>query len=639
MKILKFAMLAAISVAAARAEAVKGPAPDGQVTQSPHGELSWECFDCHNTDSWNIIKKPIAFRHEATGFALIGAHDAVACGSCHKDLKFTHVGSACADCHTDIHRGQFGIACQNCHSPLSWKNQEDIFNLHASRGFPLVGIHSITDCAACHVNQQQNEFAGTPIDCQGCHSSNFREADNPDHVLAGFASDCRQCHQPVAVTWGVTSFVHTGAFPIHGAHARVDCKSCHIAAYASTSPECFSCHEQDYNATVDPPHATFGFLTDCAVCHTDERWTGTTFDHVQASGYELHRAHVTISCLECHVNNQLNLPRECYACHQSEYVDVQSPSHVQNDFPQDCTQCHNESAWQPASFDHANTQFPLTGAHVSLPCIACHAGGYQNTPTDCIACHQADFHDANDPDHVGNNFPHDCTLCHNTSDCGGGVFNHDNTQFPLTGAHVNLQCIACHAGGYQNIPTDCYTCHQQDYDSLPDPNHVQDNFSHECTQCHTTAAWVPATYDHNLSQFPLTGAHLSVPCNSCHANGFDNTPTDCYACHVDDYNNSSDPDHQAMGFPTECQLCHNTNAWQPATWDHDAQYFPIFTGRHQGRWSTCADCHLNPNDFAAFECIFCHEHNQPDTDGRHIGVPGYQYNSQACYSCHPRGEA
>jgi hypothetical protein len=203
---------------------------------------------------------------------------------------------------------------------------------------------------------------------------------------------------------------------------------------------------------------------------------------------------------------------------------------------------------------------------------------------------------------------------------------------------VGLECIACHANGYQNTPTECYACHESNYNSVQDPNHVQDNFSHECTQCHTTAAWVPATYDHNLSQFPLTGAHLSVPCNSCHANGFDNTPTDCYACHVNDYNNSSDPDHQAMGFPTECQQCHNTDAWQPATWDHDAQYFPIFTGRHQGRWSTCVDCHLNPNDFAAFECIFCHEHNQQDTDEEHSDVPGYQYNSLACYSCHPRGE-
>jgi hypothetical protein len=93
-----------------------------------------------------------------------------------------------------------------------------------------------------------------------------------------------------------------------------------------------------------------------------------------------------------------------------------------------------------------------------------------------------------------------------------------------------------------------------------------------------------------------------------------------------------------MGFPTTCVPCHNTTAWEPSTWDHDNQYFPIFSGRHQQEWSNCADCHLIPNDFTSFECIFCHEHNQQDTDLDHDEVPGYQYNSQACYNCHPRGE-
>jgi len=44
------------------------------------------------------------------------------------------------------------------------------------------------------------------------------------------------------------------------------------------------------------------------------------------------------------------------------------------------------------------------------------------------------------------------------------------------------------------------------------------------------------------------------------------------------------------------------------------------------------------NNFAAFECIFCHEHDdQGKVDEDHSEVSGYQFNSQACYSCHPDG--
>ncbi|PJA28873.1 MAG: hypothetical protein CO189_03905, partial [candidate division Zixibacteria bacterium CG_4_9_14_3_um_filter_46_8] len=151
--------------------------------------------------------------------------------------------------------------------------------------------------------------------------------------------------------------------------------------------------------------------------------------------------------------------------------------------------------------------------------------------------------------------------------------------------------------------------------------------------------WSPATFDHNLTDFPLTGAHISVPCIECHANGYSGTPTNCYSCHQDDYNNTSDPNHQAAGFPITCESCHNTISWNQTTWNHDALYFPIYSGKHRNKWDICADCHVNSNDFTVFECIFCHEHNRQDMDSEHNDVPGYQYLSSACYNCHPRGES
>lgn len=611
-----------------------------EAKDDPHGDISLPCQDCHTTASWNEVRQPMAFRHEETGFPLLGAHKSAECSGCHKNLKFTHIGSACADCHADIHRGQFGFTCQNCHTPENWQNRQDLFNLHAGQGFPLVGAHAIADCRACHIGEQRNEFAGTPVDCQGCHRESFAAASNPNHLLAGFGMDCQSCHIATATSWNKTTYQHSSAFALHGTHTSVQCQTCHAAAYAGTSRECQGCHRADYEAAANPAHVTFGFPTNCEACHNDISWHEAQFDHVQASGFELRGIHQTIQCIQCHVDNRLTgLSRECFGCHENDYNQTGNPNHAQGQFPQDCLLCHNENAWSPSTFDHDQTAFPLSGAHVTLACNSCHQNGqYSGLPADCFSCHQSDYNSVTDPNHVSNNFAHECAQCHNTVRWSEATFDHANTQFPLTGAHLTQPCIACHANGYQNTPTACFACHESDYNNVSDPNHVTNNFNHDCAICHTTAAWSPATFDHNQTQFPLTGAHVTAPCIGCHANGYDNTPTDCYACHTGDYNNVQNPNHRTMGFPTQCLMCHNTTAWSPSSFDHDGPYFPIFSGRHQGRWSTCVDCHLNADDFHAFECIYCHEHNRTDTDGRHTEVPGYQYNSQACYNCHPRGE-
>ena len=41
-----------------------------------------------------------------------------------------------------------------------------------------------------------------------------------------------------------------------------------------------------------------------------------------------------------------------------------------------------------------------------------------------------------------------------------------------------------------------------------------------------------------------------------------------------------------------------------------------------------------------FSCFGCHPHSdQAKTDEKHQGETGYAYDSQACYNCHPRGDA
>ena len=464
-------------------------------SENPHGAIRWDCLHCHTTRSWKEIRQPLMFAHEETGFPLSGAHQFIDCSSCHQSLKFVEIGTACADCHTDVHRSQFGSDCQNCHTSLSWENQQENFELHASRGFPLVGVHAITDCQACHVGEQQTEFSGTAAQCSSCHAGSFMQTTNPSHARAGFGLDCMSCHTPTARKWKAPDYVHPQVFLLRGAHSRADCNSCHVTSFAGTAQECVSCHLPEYQNSSNPSHSTFGFPQECQLCHNENRWGDAIFDHLSASGFELQGAHGNIQCLSCHVNNQqTGLPRDCLGCHQTDYNNVVDPNHVTGNFPTDCMVCHNQTAWSPASFDH------------------------------------------------------------------------NQSQFPLTGAHVTLQCIDCHSNGYSNTPSDCYSCHQSNYD------------------------------------------------------------------------NTTNPNHGAAGFPTDCQQCHNTSNWGDTTWDHDGQYFPIYSGKHNGKWDTCADCHVNPNNYAVFECIFCHEHTQDKTDPKHQDVAGYQYNSQACFNCHPTGD-
>jgi hypothetical protein len=242
-----------------------------------------------------------------------------------------------------------------------------------------------------------------------------------------------------------------------------------------------------------------------------------------------------------------------------------------------------------------------------------------------------------DPNHAAGNYNHLCTQCHTTAGWTPADFDHNLARFKLTGAHPAVSCNLCHTAGYTGTPMTCFACHEQDYLGVTDPNHLAGNYNHDCTICHTTMAWMPATVDHNRTRFPLTGAHVTVACNLCHANGYTGTPMDCFACHQTEYTNTTTPNHAAANFPTTCATCHTTTAWMPANWDHDAQHFPIYSGPHKEAWNDCADCHVNPANYQVFECINCHKHRQPEMDDKHKNVNGYAWISASCYNCHPRG--
>jgi hypothetical protein len=211
--------------------------------------------------------------------------------------------------------------------------------------------------------------------------------------------------------------------------------------------------------------------------------------------------------------------------------------------------------------------------------------------------------------------------------------------FPLVGAHVPLGCASCHASGvFKGLSTACASCHLKDFNAATNPNHVSAGFPQQCELCHTANAWKPSSFNHATTAFPLTGAHTTVACANCHVGGrYAGTPTDCYACHKADFTSVTNPNHVAAGFPTTCTTCHTTIKWTGATFNHT--WFPIYSGAHQGKWTTCADCHSNPSNYKAFTCTNCHAHDKTLMDPKHNGVRNYVYNSANCYACHTNGRA
>ncbi len=194
---------------------------------NPHGEIRWKCESCHTPESFNKIRLPTQFQHAETGFLLEGKHQFTQCANCHRSLEFSQVATACADCHTDVHRGQFGFQCQNCHSPQRWENRQNIFSLHASRGFALVGSHAVVDCQSCHIDEQRNEFTLTTVECVSCHLQDYLQTSNPNHIEEGFDLDCQSCHVILSVMWEYLGFFDESSLRNNSAVSSIKCEPCH----------------------------------------------------------------------------------------------------------------------------------------------------------------------------------------------------------------------------------------------------------------------------------------------------------------------------------------------------------------------------------------------------------------------------
>ncbi|MCA9737741.1 MAG: hypothetical protein KC645_08975, partial [Gemmatimonadetes bacterium] len=308
----------------------------------------------------------------------------------------------------------------------------------------------------------------------------------------------------------------------------------------------------------------------------------------------------------------------------------------------DCVSCHTPESWTPVKsspdFDHARTAFPLTGTHAEAQCTRCHMDLRFDQPrvplADCASCH-LDVHQAA--------LGQDCASCHSTASFQQveAVQLHARTEFPLSGAHLQVTCETCHTddrgGAFSTRDSDCLSCHVADYQRTDVVDHERLGFPTSCQQCHGTLSWrASESFDHaRLSDgFGLVGAHVGLECARCHQ-----MPSleplwrpadqdDCVTCHVADF----DREHGGQGFPTTCLSCHGVDSWDGAGLDHPtlSEGFRLI-GRHQD--AACSSCHSGPAFDVPFQaaddqdCVACH---RTDYDREHSGG-GFP---TGCVQCH-----
>ncbi len=434
------------------------------------------------------------------------------------------------------------------------------------------------ECSSCHKmfdKQAQREL------CLDCHEDVAADVNDSFgfHGLHTEASieQCSSCHtehegrDAIVVILDEDSFDHAFTdFELLGAHKDADCGDCHDRGekHRAVASDCVDCHSED-----EPHQDTMA--TDCATCHRPVEWLDAEFDH-DTTDYPLLGQHREAACLDCHEDRTF-LPAPASACFDCHAEDDAHNGRSGND----CGNCHNPGDWHDSSFDHArDTDFELLGRHAELSCNDCHS----ETPFEdvmdmaCVSCH------LEDDDHGGHNGDQ-CDTCHNNDAWSEPGFDHNqDTDYEILGAHAEVACNDCHVEPIFEVTltTGCESCH------IDDDVH-EGTLGTLCESCHTEVTWQdPIFFDHDLTRFPLLGAHRGNECEDCHeTQAFANAESDCTSCHIDD-------DPHRGNFPQRCGSCHNPVGWELWIFDHKEQTaFPL-----QGAHTTvaCSDCHRSSLD-------------------------------------------
>ena len=632
---MPMALLIAVALLPSRATAQLSPGPLSRAHASLDSPLG--CTQCHGG------------RRESTTQRCLACHREIAWMRTQDRGYHAREGKGeCASCHPDHAGRDFAL--------IKWPSGSVSRFDHAAAGWPLEGKHRDVSCASCHTPEYRvspaakvspreagPRWVGLEQRCTSCHVDPHRSA---------LGNDCNSCHG-LAGWKPATRFDHDStSYPLTGAHTKVTCDACHLAARLSPktdaagelvpvfkpvpASDCASCHAD--------PHR--GRLTGrCATCHVTADFhtvRRAEFRH-DLTRYPLAGKHRQVACASCHVGYPATIARPpfatCAACH----TDPHGGRATLSGKATDCAACHVVEGFTPSTFTvaaHQRTAFPLGGRHATARCASCHktltAGGkrivadLRPAATRCADCHV----DPHGSQLVGRADRGACEGCHTVAiGWRPSVFTreaHATLRLPLDGRHADIACSACHGPERPGLPAlpraalgtagvairplevTCASCHRNPHrDALPN---VQD-----CASCHGTRAFRPSTIGvaaHARLRFPLEGAHRAVPCTECHrelsrparfrsaetlllARPRDTSrvdlraPTSCAGCHVTPHGKQFD----ARRDRGACESCHAVAAFRPASrFDHDRDTPFKLTPAHAR--VPCATCHVreNPRD-------------------------------------------
>jgi hypothetical protein len=488
------------------------------------------------------------FDHSKSGFALSGKHGSLKCEQCHVDRFITSVevkkflkdhphktflglDQRCISCHVDRHKGTVSTDCQTCHTTNGWKPAASFD--HARAKFPLVGKHR-------------------PIECVKCHTE-MRTKGSGENIL-----------------FSTKNFT--------------DCKPCHTS-----------------------PHGSRFADKTCKSCHSAEGWkVVAAFNHA-ATRYPLVGRHVPVACEKCHTEMAVKKGQnvdfrtkefaDCGPCHATP--------HRSSFGDRQCKSCHTPTAWSTpvaSPFDHNLTRYKLVGKHSALQCEKCHkqtperktfARRFLLTYGRCTDCH-ADYHKGQ----FTRKYVDDCALCHSENSYKPSKFTmaqHNDTRFPLNGAHAAVPCIDCHRkpGQTESVfrfaTVRCEACHADKHNGQF--NRFMTDLS--CARCHTMPDWKSVRFDHSSTKFEFFGKHLSVRCADCHKEQivagvrsvkYQGIPTECQSCHKDVHFGQFARDNE-----TRCAVCHSPVSWRTLLFNHETQSAFHLTGGHKN--VPCRSCH------------------------------------------------
>jgi hypothetical protein len=218
----------------------------------------------------------------------------------------------------------------------------------------------------------------------------------------------------------------------------------------------------------------------------------------------------------------------------------------------------------------------------------------------------------------------------------GGVTSH---------AELGDDCGACHPAPWspRTMADACVECHTRVGEEISAGKGLHGGLAGAggalvCTPCHPEHGGPDGPLTaidegefravHEITGFPLEGAHAATPCAGCHeeaqtTRSYRGAPRRCYGCHAED-------DEHEGAYGRDCGSCHTASAWDEVTFDHDV--FPLDHGEEERR-ATCATCHPRSTD--AYTCDGCHEHSPARVLDQHEGQSLAELED--CVRCHPGG--